>query len=157
MKIADILSAMPCLQRLALNLCTEDINLVTGHNLCRILPSTCVEIHLFIIDYFDSFNIKIGTLLSTWPNQMQVTRSLEKQNNDIVIHTIPCKLPSIIISSKIANGMLIGSKYTREVKALEIYGEHHLTDIHLIVQYFQRIRTPALGSNNDTEPRKYLA
>ncbi|CAF3630015.1 unnamed protein product [Rotaria sp. Silwood1] len=48
-EIAYILSKMPFLQRLALYLRTEDEHLVNGQNFIQNLPSSLVEIHLFII------------------------------------------------------------------------------------------------------------
>ncbi|CAF4911116.1 unnamed protein product [Rotaria sp. Silwood1] len=142
---------MPCLQRLALDLCTEDAHLVNGQNFIRILPSSVVEIHLFILYYFTKTNIEADTLLSTWPTYIQITCLPNKLHKYAVIHTIPCDLPSIMIPAKIANCMSVGSEYTRKVEDLKIFGEQCLTDIHLIVQHFHQLRTLTIGSDNNSE------
>ncbi|CAF3092373.1 unnamed protein product [Rotaria sp. Silwood2] len=97
---------MPCLQRLAVDICTEDVGLVTGQNFIRILSSSVVEIHLFIIYYFTKSHIEVNTLLSTWPTHIQITCLLNELNEYAVIHTIPCDLSLVMIPAKIANCML---------------------------------------------------
>ncbi|CAF1009360.1 unnamed protein product [Rotaria sordida] len=122
-EIAYILSKMPSLQRLALNVRTEDAQ---SHS-------------------------EVDTLLSTWPIHIRITCFLDKSNKYAVIHTIPYDLFSIIIPATIANYMLAGSEYTRKVKDLKIFGEQCSTDIHLIVQHFHRLRTLAIGSEKNSK------
>ena len=152
-EIAHILSKMPFLQRLTLDLCTEDVHFVDGQNFIRILPSSIVEIHLFIIYYFFDSHIEVDTLLSTWSTHVRITCLLDELNDYAIIHTIPCDLPVIIIPATIAKFMLTGSKYTRKVKDLIIVGEQCSTDIHLIVQHFHQLRKLRIGSNNNLETR----
>ncbi|CAF1041045.1 unnamed protein product [Rotaria sordida] len=122
-EIAYILSKMPSLQRLALNVRTEDAQ---SHS-------------------------EVDTLLSTWPIHIRITCLLDKSNKYAVIHTIPYDLFSIIIPATIANYMLAGSEYTRKVKDLKIFGEQCSTDIYLIVQHFHRLRTLAIGSEKNSK------
>ncbi|CAF3807985.1 unnamed protein product [Rotaria sordida] len=113
-EITYILNKMSSLQRLALDLCTEDINFANGQNFIRILPSSIVEIHLFIIYYFSDLHIKVDSWLSTWLTHIRITCLLDESNKYALIHTIPCNLRSIIIPVTIANDMLVGSEYTRK-------------------------------------------
>ncbi|CAF4103333.1 unnamed protein product [Rotaria sordida] len=113
-EITYILNKMPSLQRLALDLCTEDEDLVNGQNFSSILPSSLVEIHFFIIYYFFRLHSEVVTLMSTWPTHIRITCLLNESNEYAIIHTIPCDLPSIIIPSKISKCMLAGSEYTRK-------------------------------------------
>ncbi|CAF3549433.1 unnamed protein product [Rotaria sp. Silwood1] len=152
-EIAHIMSKMPSLQRLALNLCTDDAHLANGQNFIRVLPSSLVEIHLFIMYYFDELYIEVDTLLATWSNHIQIKCLLNKFNLYAVLHTFPCDLPSMVIPGTIANFMLTGSEYTRNVKYLRIYGEQCSTDIHLIVQHFHRLRMLSIGSNINSKTR----
>ncbi|CAF1198279.1 unnamed protein product [Rotaria sordida] len=150
-EITYILNKMPSLQRLALDLCTEDEDLVNGQNFSSILPSSLVEIHFFIIYYFSRLHSEVITLMSTWPTHIRITCLLDESNAYTVIHTIPCDLPSIIIPAKISKCMLAGSEYTRKVKDLTIFDEQCSTDIHQIVQHFHRLRTLTIGSKNNLE------
>ncbi|CAF2698285.1 unnamed protein product [Rotaria sp. Silwood2] len=150
-EIAYILSKMPSLQRLALNLCTRDAHLVDGQNFIQILPLSLVEINLFIICYLICSDIEVDTLISTWPTHIRITCLLDEPSGYAVIHTIPCDFLSLVIPAKIANSMLTGSNYTRRVKDLTIFGEQSSIDIRLIVQHFHRLRTLTIGLNNKSE------
>ncbi|CAF2802493.1 unnamed protein product [Rotaria sp. Silwood2] len=152
-EIAYILSKMPSLQRLALNLSSKDAHLVNGQNFIKILPSSLVEIHLFIMYFFYGSHMEVNNLLSTWPTHIQITCLPDKPNEYAVIHTIPCSLPLIVIPGTLANSMLVGSEYTRQVRDLRIRGEQSFTDIHLIVQHFHRLRKLNIGSIINSKAR----
>ncbi|CAF4050111.1 unnamed protein product [Rotaria sp. Silwood2] len=150
-EIAYILSQMPSLQRLALDLRTKDPCLVNGQNFIQILPPSLIEIHLFIIYYFTESPVEVDTLLSTWSPHIRMTCLLDKSNEYAVIHTIPCGLSSIIIPATIDNSMMVGWEYTRIVTNLKIYGEQCSTDVHLIVQHFHRLRKLTIGSEYNSK------
>ncbi|CAF1055987.1 unnamed protein product [Rotaria sordida] len=149
-EIAYILSKMPSLRRLALDLCTDDTNLVNGQNFISILPSSVIEIHLFMIYYFESKH-ELDTLHSTWQTHIRIAFLLNEPNNYGVIHTIPCDLPSMVIPALIANSMMAGFEYTRKVTYLRICGKQSSTDIRMILQHFHRLRKLTLSSKNDLQ------
>ncbi|CAF1307660.1 unnamed protein product [Rotaria sordida] len=152
-EIAHILSKMPFLQRLALDLCTEDVHFVDGQNFIRILPSSIVEIHLFIIYYFFDSHIDVDTLLSTWSIHVQITCLLDEPNEYAIIHTIPCDLSVIFIPATIAKSMLTGSKYTRkQIVHLEItdFQECASIPIGVIAQKFNHLRDLSLFLESPT-------
>ncbi|CAF3609259.1 unnamed protein product [Rotaria sp. Silwood1] len=150
-EIAHILSKMPGLQRLALNLRTKDAYLVNGQYFMQILPASLIEIHLFIMYYFSRLHSEVDTLVSTWPTHIRITCLLDESNEYAIIHTIPCDLPSIMIPATIAKSMMAGSEYTRKVEDLIIFGKQASIDIYLIVQHFHQLRTLTIRLENDSE------
>ncbi|CAF2180721.1 unnamed protein product [Rotaria magnacalcarata] len=64
-EIAYILSKMPSLQRLVLDISTKDKHVVHGEKFIQVLPSTLIEIHLFIMYYLSTSGNETDTILST--------------------------------------------------------------------------------------------
>ncbi|CAF1070097.1 unnamed protein product [Rotaria magnacalcarata] len=144
-EITRILSKMPFLQRLTLNLSTEDKHFTNGKKFNEVLPSSLIAIHLFIMYYLSTSGSETDTILSTWPSYIRVIRLLHESNRYGVIHTVPCDLSSMFIPAYEASSILTSSIYTRNVECLKICGKQFLLDIHLIVQHFHQIRTLTIG------------
>ncbi|CAF2124855.1 unnamed protein product [Rotaria magnacalcarata] len=145
-EIAFVLSKMPFLQRLVLDISTEDKHVVHGEKFIQVLPSLLVEIHLFIMYYLSTSDNETDTTFSTWPSYIRVIRLSHESTRRGVIHTVPCDLFSMFIPAYAASNMMVGSKYTRKVHYLKICGEQCLDDIHLILQHFRQLRTLTIGS-----------
>ncbi|CAF3464744.1 unnamed protein product [Rotaria sp. Silwood1] len=103
--IVDILSKMPSLHRLTLDLYTDDERLANGQNLVIVLPLSLVEIQLFILYYFSESPIKTDSLLATWPKHIPVSCWLNEPDQYTIIHTIPYNVHSILIPTAIATMM----------------------------------------------------
>lgn len=155
-EISFILNKMPSLQRLALDLPTTDYNLINGNNFLKVLPLSLVEIHFFIIYKHLMSPQEIDNLVSTWPNYPQIACLEYKSADYMVIHTMPCDFISINIPASVAKKMFVGSNYTRKVRDLKIFGDQNSTDIHSILQHFQRIRTLTIGSKNQQKESMYF-
>ncbi|CAF3413019.1 unnamed protein product [Rotaria socialis] len=144
-EITHILSKMPFLQRLTLNVSTEDKHFINGEKFTQGLPLSLVEIHLFITYYLPKSDNETDTILSAWPSYIRIVRLLHESNRYGVIHTVPCDLSSMFIPAYEASSIMTNSKYTRNVKHLNIFGKQFLLDIYLIVQHFHQLRTLTIG------------
>ncbi|CAF1388012.1 unnamed protein product [Rotaria sordida] len=151
--IANILTKMPCLQKLALNLFTEDTCLLNGQNLAVILPKSLVNLNLFIIYFLLRSSIPSDTLLVTWPNHIPIGYLLSECHRYAIIHTIPCDLFSITIPARMSEQMLTGWEYMQNVQHLTIYGNAYSTDIPMIVQHFHQLRTLHIDVTWNSEAR----
>ncbi|CAF2103860.1 unnamed protein product [Rotaria magnacalcarata] len=138
---------MPFLQRLRLDISSEDKHVTNGKKFIEVLPSTLIEIHLFIMYYLSTSGNETDTILSTWPSYIRVIRLPHESNRYGVIHTVPCDLFSMFIPAYVASSMMAGSKYTRKVQYLKICGEQCSSGINLIVQHFHQVRTLTIGSS----------
>ncbi|CAF2786682.1 unnamed protein product [Rotaria sp. Silwood2] len=150
-QISDILTKMPFLQKLALDLSTKDENLINGHNLVAILPQSLVNLNLFIIYLLLESDIKSDTWHITWPSHIPIACLLSECHRCAIIHTIPCDLCSIVIPAKISKQMLTGWEYMQKVKNLRIYGKASFTEIAMIVQHFHQLQTLNIDLDWDTE------
>ncbi|CAF2629591.1 unnamed protein product [Rotaria sp. Silwood2] len=140
-KISDILTKMPSLRKLALDLSTEDACLVNGDNFATILPASLVNLNLFIIYVLPESYNQLNNLPVTWPSHIPIACLLNECHRYAIIHTIPCDLSSIVIAAQISKQMLTGWKYMQKVKHLKIYGKASFTDIPIILQHFRQLRT----------------
>ncbi|CAF3700844.1 unnamed protein product [Rotaria sp. Silwood1] len=152
-KISNILTKMPSLRNLALDLSTEDACLVNGHNLAAILPTSLVNLNLFIIYFLSESCSQSDNLLITWPNHIPIAYLLSACHRYAIIHTIPCDLSSIVIAAQISKQMLTGWEYMQKVKHLRIYGSASFTDIPMIVQHFRQLRTLKIDVDWNSEAR----
>ncbi|CAF1371812.1 unnamed protein product [Rotaria magnacalcarata] len=150
-EIAYILSKMPSIQRLVLDISTQDKHVVHGEKFIQVLPSTLIEIHLFIMYYLSTSGSETDTILSTWPSYIRVIRLPHESNRYGVIHTVPCDLFSMFIPAYVASSMMAGSKYTRKVQYLKICDKQCSSDINLILQHFHQIRTLTIGSSYNSQ------
>ncbi|CAF1612439.1 unnamed protein product, partial [Rotaria magnacalcarata] len=155
-EIAYILSKMPSLQRLVLDISTQDKHVVHGEKFIQVLPSTLIEIHLFIMYYLSTSGNETDTILSTWPSYIRVIRLPHESNRYGVIHTVPCDLFSMFIPAYVASSMMAGSKYTRKVQYLKICGKQCSSDINLILQHFHPVRTLTIGSSYNSHSSRDL-
>ncbi|CAF1140994.1 unnamed protein product [Rotaria sp. Silwood1] len=121
--IVDILSKMPSLHRLTLDLYTDDERLANGQNLVIVLPLSLVEIQLFILYYFSESPIKTDSLLATWPKHIPVSCWLNEPDQYTIIHTIPYNVHSILIPTAIAiaNSTIESSKSSAEAFGVNKY------------------------------------
>ncbi|CAF4229942.1 unnamed protein product [Rotaria sp. Silwood2] len=138
--IIDILCKTPSLHRLTLDLYTDDERLVNGQNFIIVLPSSLVEIQLFILYYFSELHIETDSLLATWPKHIPISCWLNEPHQYAIIHTIPYNVLSISILTTIGRHMLPGWKYMQSVEYLRIYGESSFIDVLMTVQHFHRLR-----------------
>ncbi|CAF1534426.1 unnamed protein product [Rotaria sordida] len=145
-EIANILSKMPSLNQLTLDIDTEDVNLINGKNFVEILPSSCVEVNLFMFYASSASNNQVDMLCSTWPAHIQMEFALNEQNDYGVIHTVPYNLASMVVPGKIADSMLTGFKYTQNTRYLRICSLKSSTDIHKIVQNYRQLQKLTLHS-----------
>ncbi|CAF2131978.1 unnamed protein product [Rotaria magnacalcarata] len=150
-EIAYILSKMPSLQRLVLDIFTQDKHVVHGEKFIQVPPSTLIEIHLFIMYYLSTSGNETDTILSTWPSYIRVIRLPHESNRYGVIHTVPCDLFSMFIPAYVASSMMAGSKYTRKVQYLKICDKQCSSDINLILQHFHQIRTLTIGPSYNSQ------
>ncbi|CAF4696196.1 unnamed protein product [Rotaria sp. Silwood1] len=151
--IVDILSKMPSLHRLTLDLYTDDERLANGQNLVIVLPLSLVEIQLFILYYFSESPIKTDSLLATWPKHIPVSCWLNEPDQYTIIHTIPYNVHSILIPTAIGKYMLSGWKYMQTVEYLKICRESSFIDALMILQHFHRLRQLNISIENDSEAR----
>ena len=88
-EITNILEAMPSLQRLALDLRTDDRRLVNEEDLITILPSSLIKIDFFIRYYFSKSKSETN-ISTTFPSaRFPIACLLDEPRNRFLIHTIP--------------------------------------------------------------------
>ncbi|CAF4535617.1 unnamed protein product [Rotaria sp. Silwood2] len=151
--IADILSKIPSLHKLTLDLSTDDKRLVNGQNLPIILPSSLIEIQFCILYYFSESQIKIDSLVGTWPNHIPISCWLHEFQKYAIIHTTPYNVFSMVVPATMGRYMLSGGKYMQPVEYLKIYGESSSIDVLMVVQHLHRLRKLNINIRNDSEER----
>jgi hypothetical protein len=155
--ITHILKAMPSLQRLALDLRTDDKRLISEENFNMILPSSVIKVDLFIRYYYpksksDDEDISISISSIRFP----IACLLDETRHRLLIHTIPCDLYSVILTAPISKQMPQGRHYTEQVKDLYIYDVTSLPDVLLILQHFRRLRVLSIDMQNKSQICKYF-
>lgn len=154
-EIAYIIKAMPSLQRLALDLRTDDKRLVTEEDLSTILPLSLNKIDFFIRYYYPKSTSDVAASIKFSSTRFPIACLLDKPRNRFLIHTLPCDLHSAILTTTISEQMLTGWKYTQQIEDLYIYDITFLLDILLILQHFRRLRVLSIDMKDKKEICKY--
>lgn len=150
-EITDVLRLMPSLQRLKLDLRTQDKYLIQEETLFSILPSSLEKIYFFIRYYYSESNFEMNTLSTSWSTNCPINCMLENIRDRILLHTVPMGLNSIILSAAMGKHMLSGWKYAQQVKDLWIHDASSFNQILLILQHFRHIRSLKIYLENDME------
>ncbi|CAF3108899.1 unnamed protein product [Rotaria sp. Silwood2] len=146
-----LLSHMPFLQKLTLDLWTGDERLINGENLTSILPSSLKQFHFLIRYYISQSNFEIDRLLTSWLNLVPINYFLDEDNNCVLLYTMPCYLHSTILSATISKHLSSSWTHMQQVEDLQIYDVTSFSEIILIVQHFHWLRTLMIDVKNKPE------
>lgn len=153
--IAYILGHMPSLQKLTLDLWTNDERLIDGENLTLIFPSSLNQFDCLIRFYFSESYHEIDHLLKSWPNYMQINYFLDEDQTCIILYTIPCSLRSTIISAKISKHLVSSNMYLQHVEDLQISNVKSLTEILSIVKHLYQLRRLVIDADSKADNSRY--
>jgi hypothetical protein len=155
-EIASLLQHMPSLQRLALDLRTDDERLVNRKNLAAVLPLSVTQIHFYIRYHFPMQNFEASILVNSWPDHMPITYLLDEEWDRILFHTIPLGLRSVSLPAAIGKQMLSGWKYMQQAEDLFLYNATSMIEILSVLQHFRRLRTLTIDVQMKSQIRTYL-
>ncbi|CAM4918709.1 unnamed protein product [Rotaria socialis] len=150
-EVAYLLKAMPSLQRLGLDMRTDDKRLVTEKDIMTILPASLSKIDLFIRYYFSKSKSDINEEHMFSSTHIPVACLLDEPRHRFLIHSIPYDLNSAILTASISRQMLSGWKYMKQIKDLYIYDITSTAEILLILQHFRRLRTLTIDAKDKSE------
>jgi hypothetical protein len=154
-EITDIIQTMPSLQKLMLDLRTNDKLLLTKESLRMILPSSCTQIDYCIRCLIFEISPEAEEFLTSQSRCLSTVCLLDETQNDLMIHTIPCGLRSMSLQASIGKQMPSGWQYTQQVENLYICDATSMLEILLILQHFRRIRTLSIFALSLSEIRMY--
>jgi hypothetical protein len=154
-EITHMLTAMPCLQRLALDFRTDDKRLVSEEDLLTILPSSIIKLDFFIRYYVHESKSATEVSPTFSSVQFPIACLLDEPRHRFFVHTLPCDLYSAILTATISKQMPSGWKYTQKTEDLYIYDITCLLEILLILQHFRRIRTLSIDVKDKEQICKY--
>jgi hypothetical protein len=156
--LSHLLKAIPSLQKLALDIRTNDQRLLTEEDFNMILPSSVIKVDYFIRFYYAKSQPEEE---QQQPESFSSTRFpiaclLDKERRRFLIHTIPCDLYSAILTATISKQMLQGRHYTQQIKDLYIYDVTCVMDILIILQHFSRLRILSIDMQDKSQVCKYF-
>lgn len=156
-EILDILSIMPSLQKLTLDLSTKDDRLVHGRNFLLLLPSSITHIHIYMRYYHFNPDFKKDVLLSSWPDHLPVTCSIDEIWEPILLFTLPFNLRSMSLRAEFGEQMPSGWKYFQKVEELHIYNVTSLVQVLRLLQHFHQLRNLTISTENECEAGTYFS
>ena len=150
-EIHQILKSMPNLEKLTIDLRTDDKRLAIEQNLNEILPSSVTKLDFFVRYYYPQprYANEISTCLSS--TCLPIVSLLDKSRSRFLLHTVPCDLNSMILTGTISKQMLTGWKYTQQIEDLYIYDVTSLMDLISILQHFRRLRTLSIDTKDKSQ------
>jgi hypothetical protein len=154
-EILAVLCPMSSLQRLTLDLSTDDECLVKGENLALLLPSSVIQIHVCIRYYFPEPSFETDALLASWPDHLPITCLLDEAWQRVLLYTILFNLCSMILPAELGKQMSSGWKYLQQVEDLYIYNATSLAQIFLVLQHFHQLRRLTISTQNKSEARMH--
>ncbi|UJR29152.1 hypothetical protein I4U23_010366 [Adineta vaga] len=146
--ISQLLKSMPLLQKLTLDLRTDDKRLVCKEDLCTILPNSLIQMSYFIRLYFSKTEpkIEIENLFSS--PYSPVVSMLDSPRHRFIIYTIPCNSYAVILPATISKQMLAGWDYMDQTKDLHICDITSIMEILLILQHFRRLKVLTIDAKD---------
>ncbi|CAF1219640.1 unnamed protein product [Adineta ricciae] len=145
---------MPSLQKLKFHLCTQEECFLVEENIRINLPISCCQLDYFIDYRLSGMDSEIKNLLTSNRNFSSTVHLLFDETHDTLnVHTVPCRLQSMVLLGSVAKQMMPGSSYTEHVRNLHIYGAQCLNDVFQILQHFRHLNILSI-MNNSTTPNK---
>jgi hypothetical protein len=155
-EILDVLYPMSSLQKLTLDLSTNDKRIINGNNFVLLLPSSITQIHVCIAYYFSESDSKTDSLLASWPNHLPITCLLDEEQRQVLLYTVPLNLRSMVLPAEIGKQMSSGWKYLQHVEDLHIYSATSLAQVLLLLQHFRQLRSLTISTQCKLETCTYF-
>lgn len=152
-EILNLLSLMPSLQKLTLDIRSDDDRFVKENSFVARFSSSTIQLHLFLRYYPGEEDFVAEESVGLWNNYGSIASLLDETRSRVLLYTIPIKVRSLVLPAAVSKQINANCTHFQNVKDLYIYDATHVAELYSILRHFHCLQSLNISAKHDSETR----